>query len=463
MSADLQADLLRFIATVPRNVDPYHALSDHVKDQFLPAVSNPTLIQLYCIATLLGVTLLLVLASMAIRIRKRIFWIYSISYSPSFLIVPHGTLSWSCVAAIMLVRGFFELFIAQCVKLFRKELTADLGYWIFLCWTSAWVGGALAAHSLGTGFLLQAGATSAPERLRRWSLVNNIAGVASPIVYLAIQVPLGVIGGQRFAKLVSTYAQFDVFIGDLSSAWQQGEALNIVKLTPALPLLDRVVEQQALLFASWRAVFYTYAVNASILVSVLVTIAGLHLSSLRRTIKESQASLVSDSAGRVARQQVARTWQTLVLTAFAFVLLGAIFVGISIFAALNPAALERSLEATIVVLVPLYAFGLLGFPTSALLVWRAIEAAPSETGSSQGRRSTFSKNGSRELEASKDNLNKYSIALGGRPTRSRNDARDLDVRFDGGAVSVSVEVEVKEEGEFDDDDDEKKRPPYLYE
>ena len=145
------------------------------------------------------------------------------------------------------------------------------------------------------------------------------------------------------------------------------------------------------------------------------------------------------------------------MTVIAFVLQGSVFVGISIYAALNPASLTHSLEAQVVVLVPLYSFAILGFPTSALLVWRAVEASPNDSGSSQGKRSTFSrKSVSRELDTE---LNKYSIELGGRPSRSNRAQRDLDIRYDGGAVSVNVEVEVKEE--IDYDDDEKVIPPSL--
>lgn len=144
------------------------------------------------------------------------------------------------------------------------------------------------------------------------------------------------------------------------------------------------------------------------------------------------------------------------MTVVAFVLLGSIFVGISIYAALNPASLTHATEAQAVVLIPLYAFAILGFPTSALLVWRAVEAAPNDAGSSssQPRRSTFStsKSASRDLE---NEVNKYSIELAGRRSRSQQQQqsrRDLDVRYDPGVVSVNVEVEIKEEGEFDEDE-----------
>ncbi|GAA5916148.1 uncharacterized protein JCM6883_000009 [Sporobolomyces salmoneus] len=450
MSTELQNQLLTFISTIDPSENPYIALSRYVKDQFLPTVPEAAIIQLYVLGILLGATLLLVLVSIAIRIKKRIFFLYTITHSPEYLIKPHFSLPWSIIAAIMLV--LFEFFIAQCASLFRKDLKSELGYWIFLCWASAWVGGAFAAHALATNFLI----TSSPRNQRRWSIANNLGGILAPIIYLSVILPLGILGGKRFSNVAATYSQFDDILGGLSREWVTGTRISIIKLTPALPLIDKVLHQESLLWKSWRQVFTFYAVSAFILVIVLVTIALGFLSSLRQTIKESQTVLSADRAGASARQQVHRTWQTLVMTVVAFVLLGSIFVGIGIFAALNPSSLTRGTESQCVVLIPLYGFAILGFPTAALLVWRAIESTPNSTGSSQTKSSRFSnsKKGSRELDSE---INKYSIELNGRRTRTNQERPDLAVRFDRSAVNVSVEVEIKGEEEFEDD--EKAFPP----
>lgn len=196
--------------------------------------------------------------------------------------------------------------------------------------------------------------------------------------------------------------------------------------------------------------------SCSILVITLITIALLHLSTLRKTIRDSQRGMATsvDSASRAARLQVRRTWQTLVGTVIAFCALGSIFIAVSIFAGLNPESLEHSLPAQVLILTPLWAFAVLGLPTSVVLVWRAWEASPADNTGSQIKQSSFSRSGSGENSGSK----KYSIELSGRNggrsglARSRNDPNELDVRFALGVVSVTVDVEVKEEGEFDEDE-----------
>lgn len=129
------------------------------------------------------------------------------------------------------------------------------------CRTSAWVGGSSAAHSLGTGLLIQAQTTSSPRALHRWATFANIIAFAAPLAYLAIMIPLGVIGGNRFVRVVQVYEEIDAFLHDLATTWTEGTKVNVVSLTPALPLVNLVLERQELLFASWRQVFYSYAVT----------------------------------------------------------------------------------------------------------------------------------------------------------------------------------------------------------
>lgn len=130
-----------------------------------------------------------------------------------------------------------------------------------VCRVSAWVGGSFAAHSLGTGLLLQAQTTSSPQALHRWATLSNVLAFAAPLAYLALLIPLGVIGGNRFVQVVEVYDEIDAFLHQLASTWTEGTKINVTSLAPALPLVNVVVERQDLLFASWRQVFFSYAVT----------------------------------------------------------------------------------------------------------------------------------------------------------------------------------------------------------
>ncbi|GAA5932196.1 uncharacterized protein JCM15063_001150 [Sporobolomyces koalae] len=344
----------------------------------------------------------------------------------------------------------FEFCIAQCIDLFRKNLHANLGFTVFLCWTPAWVGGAAAAHALGTGLLIQAMTKSKSTRkLAKWAAVNNIVGIAAPFVYLSIMLPLGIIGGKRFSRLIGTYNEVNAFLRGLAQSWTPGTPINLLELAPALPLVKKVVLQQERLFVSWRQVFLSYAVTVMFLLIVLVTIALLHLTALRRSIKQTRTAFSSNLPSSRARQQVNRTYTTLLATVIAFVSLATVFFAVSVYAALNPASLQQTVPAQVVVLLPMYAFAVFGFPTSALLVWRAVEAS-SETGTSQTRRSTSSgsKSGSKP-GIDKVDLPRYSIELNA--NRAETDPTSLDLQL--AMIDVSVEIEIEEEVESECDRD----------
>jgi hypothetical protein len=51
---DLQQQLLRFISTIPRDVNPYHALAEYIKDAIIPNVPFSGLVMLYFVASLIG-------------------------------------------------------------------------------------------------------------------------------------------------------------------------------------------------------------------------------------------------------------------------------------------------------------------------------------------------------------------------------------------------------------------------
>ena len=293
--------------------------------------------------------------------------------------------------------------------------------------------------------------------------------------------PLGIITGYKFHSAVSTYLQVDRLLRDTAQEWIPGTPLNIAKLAPALPLLPKLEAAQAGLVSGWKWTYGLYSVLTFLLVATLTTTAALHLSSLRRrinrTARESTTFIcilrlitnnicysvtVDELRGidhsRAAGEQIRRTYQvslslrfqpllfllaqtlifnllqTLVATVVAFVVLGITFVTISSYAAAKPEALTDPSTCQVLVAGPLWAFAVLGFPTSVSLVWRAWEAKGRWAEVSHDSRSGSGAERSRQRREEIEAVKKYSIELGGR-SRQNN-----------GAVNVTVDVLVKEEG-----------------
>ncbi|GAA5953764.1 hypothetical protein JCM3765_006960 [Sporobolomyces pararoseus] len=447
---DLQQQVLKFIATIPKDQNPYVALADYIQDAIVPKIPFSGLVQLYLLAATFGLTLLFVVASILVRWYKGIFWLFQVSHSPT-LIRPHFSLSWSTVSVFML--ALFEGYIFECVNLFKRNIRPSLGYWVCLIWTICFVGGECAAWALGVSYLVHVqasgggrngdGLRTGGDKIDRWAKVSNFAGILCPIIYLAIILPLGVITGRHFYEAISILLKVDAILreGEASKNWKPGQPLSILALTPALPLVTKLESSQASLVTGWKWTYGAYSVLTCILVTVLTTISILYLTSLRQRIKQNASDLHGVDGSRSASQQIRLTYQTLQWTIGAFVLLGVIFVSIASYAAATPESLQYAITSQILVLGPLWSFAVFGFPTSISLFWRAIDATSSDGGKwgeSSGTHSGSGGKGSRSLrrQVELDAVKQYSIELNGR-------------RPDRTAVNVTVDVLIKEEGELE--------------
>lgn len=153
------------------------------------------------------------------------------------------------------------------------------------------------------------------DKIARWARVLNYVGVLSPIVYLAIMLPLGIMTGRNFHDAISTYLEIDGLLrhGDASKSWTTGQPLSLLALTPALPLVKKLESSQAMLVRGWSWTYGAYSVITFILVGTLTTIATLYLSSLRKRIKQTALDLQGVEGSKIASQQIKLTYQVSML------------------------------------------------------------------------------------------------------------------------------------------------------
>ncbi|GAA5885759.1 hypothetical protein JCM6882_007556 [Rhodosporidiobolus microsporus] len=384
--AAIQQQLLELLSSLPPDTNPYLALSSFLKAQLFPAVGESASIQLYVIAALLGITTLLVLVSLGLRWKKGIFWVARVQDSPR-LVRPHATISWALVAVVMLV--FFEVLVSRELKFFNKEVDRNFAFWILLVWGISWVGGHVAAWSLGVSFLLHLHATNPDFAMQRYASFANIAGFGAPVVYAAVLLPLGILGGIHYRNALDLFKQIDDLLLAGARTWTPGTSFNILSLTPGLPILEEM-QKEIDSFSRWfRATFIFYAVTAAFLVLYLVVIAVLHLSSLRRMLKATAHELSSSNNfkpdARAPRyrdhqqKRVHRTLQSLAITIAAFSFLGLFFCAIAITSAISPLSLITSPSRSQAVAIgPLWTFAVFGLPCAVLLVVRARDSLPKE-------------------------------------------------------------------------------------
>ncbi|KPV75182.1 uncharacterized protein RHOBADRAFT_53195 [Rhodotorula graminis WP1] len=384
--AQAQADLLELLASLSPNDDPYAAVATYLRDQIYPSVPYSATCQLYFLAGGLGLTAVLILVSFVIRWRKGGFWILRMQQAPR-MVRPHWSISWSLLAVVMIM--LFEVFIGYAIALYAKKAEKRFGYWVLVVWGIAWFGGHTAAWSLLVSYTLHLFASTG-RSVTLLAAGANLFGLVVPVFYFCILIPLVVIGGNAYSAMIGEYRIALELLDAASATWSPGQQISIVSLAPALPLFERLIGQYLKFQRYFRVVFIFYTVTAVALVVVLVTVASLYLSSLRRIFKETRHDMAyisgpSSSAPQPQQVQVARTLRSLLLTIIALTSLGTVFTVVAIIAAYDPRGLaSSSLRAQILILLPLYAFLAFGFACAILLVLSARDARPDDARAGTG-------------------------------------------------------------------------------
>lgn len=174
---------------------------------------------------------------------------------------------------------------------------------------SAWVAGSVATWSLAASFVVHLHTSGTRQPSKSASIACNILGIASPIVYIAILLPIGIIAGRHYADSQRTATAIKALLAASARSWSPSTPFTLAELAPGLPLLERLVEQVEGLMGWWKAVFMFYAVSAVVLLIPISTISFLYLSSLRRAIKRTSRDLPQNSIGTTRSQkQIKHTW-----------------------------------------------------------------------------------------------------------------------------------------------------------
>lgn len=244
----------------------------------------------------------------------------------------------------------FELLIARTIQLANGDSRADYGYILLLVWFvlcpldnlpglagneaaprrrveglsvdpfsllclsnrgSAWVAGAVATWSIAASYIVHlhtSGSRRAPPKFV--SIACNFLGIASPVVYLAILLPLGIIAGQRYGESHHTAVRIKRLLAEEAQTWTPEIPFSVSDLAPVLPVLDHLVNQITGFVFWWKAVFMFYLITALVVLFGIAPISIVYLSSLRKTIKKTNRDLHQSSLASTSRsqKQIHHTW-----------------------------------------------------------------------------------------------------------------------------------------------------------
>ncbi|GAA5859961.1 hypothetical protein JCM1840_001817 [Sporobolomyces johnsonii] len=429
-SAAFAQELYALLATLPAGANPYVAVASYLKSLQIPDVPESAVYQLYALSGILGLTTILFIIPLLIRWRKGVFWVVRQQHATG-LIRPHFSVSWALVSLVWLI--LIQPTIVREVQYFRGERHEDFTYWTSLVWLPCTWCGLVAAWGLLASHAVQQQAHR-PEAARRYSLLVNSFGLCMPIVYTAIIVPIGVLAGRHSQLQVRAYRELEEFLLAQGATWD-GASFSIAKVAPALPVLQTLATETEL-YLKW----------------IIIIIAGLYLTTLRRNMRSIRTAFASaDSSNNLqlsthpSQKKFERTYQSLFFIIAAITAISVLFSSNALVAAIEPTALATSTRLRVVVLLPLWSFALFGAPTACLLIWRAIDAAPSEKRLSRGGGGGSCLRTVSLVERAKPPVAFSALGFGRAQTKTSGSGRKLSASAGPANVSMTIDVMIDEE------------------
>ncbi|BGP15762.1 hypothetical protein JCM10213_007942 [Rhodosporidiobolus nylandii] len=377
---DYQSQALSLVqSSLQAGSNPYEALDDFLWQQVVPEVPASFRAQLIFLAVVLGLCLVLVLASLVVRAVQGTFWIAHRGTSPS-LIRPHFSVAWSLWAVVLLI--LLEVDTGLTIRYYERSIISCFIALKTVAWLPAWYGGFTAAWGIAVSYLLHLSSYGHQQRVERLAPYVNAGALAIPLVFSAVMIPLSAISSRHFVRVIHAFRGIDSLLQQRAASYR-GD-FSIADLAPGLPPL-RDLEAQTQLFKRWFGItFAAFTCSAFVVGTLLAGVSFLYLISLRTSLKIAEAHVQGSTATSCSRQRklMQRTYLNLIITVAAFSILAILFGVDSALIAANPGGIARSSPTQLFHLLGYYPFAIFGFPTAILLIVRSFDRTSSHHQSS---------------------------------------------------------------------------------
>ncbi|KPV75179.1 uncharacterized protein RHOBADRAFT_53192 [Rhodotorula graminis WP1] len=370
MSSDTQA-ILDLLGDLPPGANPYEVVRKYALQALNPPLPESHRRQLIAIAVIFSFSLFFIVASLVVRILNGSFWIVHWGDSPR-LLRPLFSVSWSLWAVVFLV--LIEVVVIDSIKQFqRASIQKDYAAWRTLAWLPAVYGGWTAAWGTLVSYLLHLHAYGRARLVDRLAPWVNASSILVPVIFSLVFIPLAAIGADRFRWTMDTFYAIDHLLRQLAAAYH-GENALLELLSSGLPLLQELEKRTNVFLYWWMVTLSAAAAFGFFLVAMLVTVASLYLVALRHVLRLSTWQTESGSTRTSSLQPLRRTYANMDINLCIFSILGLTTSTTVVVMAAVPRGFVDPTFAQIFVLLPFYAFAILGLPSSVLLFVRAFDA-----------------------------------------------------------------------------------------
>ncbi|GAA6062194.1 hypothetical protein JCM10212_006475 [Sporobolomyces blumeae] len=373
-TADFEQGIIELLTTLAPGCDPFAALATYLDDLILPARDRGAVIQLEVLSAVFALMTVLAIVSLVIRWRKGILWIARTS--PTGLVRPHFSASWTVPALAFLILLQPAMYYER--QVFERDGRSDFMYWLSLPWLALAWSGLIATWAILASHVQQL------QSRGRWSsplvpIAVNAFGFGSLVAFTALLVPPAVLVGREYSSLLDRLSDARVV---LAASSVNHDPSKVPNFEGAIASLEKLGSEALAYFTSIKILFGIFAASSLLFAIIMAVPAYCYLTFLRHEMRSIESasniggSFVSNSTS--SRRKLQRSWNTILITVVVNLIVASILAANSLVVAIEPSHLAQRHRLQIALLLPLYSVASFGLVTTCLLLHRAVQAAPSD-------------------------------------------------------------------------------------
>ncbi|BGP14682.1 hypothetical protein JCM10213_006238 [Rhodosporidiobolus nylandii] len=377
--AETAAALQGLIQSLPAGANPYLAIDAWLWSSMDHGLPDSFFIQLYTLAGLLGLNLLVAVTVMALMVWWRKFWLFRVEAGS---IRPHGTTPWLLFGSLFYIFAIITIF--RCVPYYKgEEIVRELLGFRTMMWFAPWTGGWIAAHSLASNYVVHLLSIGRLTALHAQSWQRRLTWFFYLVLFafFCVMTPMCVVAVRQYHSAMDAFEEIDRMLKTAGQAYDG--TFDMASLAAALPTFEALQSRQADLISTLKMLYTTYGGWGIVLGLGVGISAYLHTRSLGRTLSRAEGLKTAgtlNSAGERQTAQFRKTYKTLVATMWLFSAIDAGFTAISFYVGLHTeSAMNGYYGSQIVDLTMYYLYFVTGCPVGILVLWRVIKAQQTGT------------------------------------------------------------------------------------
>ncbi|KAL8281456.1 hypothetical protein RQP46_006140 [Phenoliferia psychrophenolica] len=359
--------------------NPFPALRAGVTAQTYLEPSKAFTIQLWVLSGVLGVSLLLVLASLGLRLRHGTFWVYRLHPSASgSWITPNPIICWLLWSTAFIAMAQVFIFYTLRFEEAGSDLTNAM-IWRCVSWLPLYIAGLNLTWATALAPILSRTDTSPSSfDLARHPYLVNASFLFAHLALLGAILAISIDANAWFNRAFQTSQILGRTIDAASAAFEAGDGETVAALQTKIEELGvLVLAQSEKTRIVWRDLFIAYSSFEGVLTIGFFLAAFSHYKSLKISMQQLRQRHPSNGS-TFTHQMKALVWtyRALVFTSCITASIASTYFTIGIYIAVEVKNVAAPTKASqIIQLLSLYVYAVLGSLTNIVMLVRSFSFA----------------------------------------------------------------------------------------